>query len=102
MKGLAEWLIRVGRRGMSVLMTPSGDRVRRVLESTGRGRPSTWARVILGLQGLGCLLLAAEMFVPLGAAFMDGEDTLDLLLESSILVVLIAAGSGLLRLNGLA
>ena len=79
-------------------MTPSGDRDRRVLESTRRGRLPTWARVILGLLGLGCLLLAAAMFVTLGADFLDGVDSLDLLLESSIVVVILAAGGGLLRL----
>jgi hypothetical protein len=38
------------------------------------------------------------MFVPLAADFLDGVDSLDLLLESSIVVVLLAAGSGVLRL----
>lgn len=84
--------------GGAVLMAPSGDRDRRILESIRRGRLPTWARAILGLLGLGCLLVAAAMFVPLGAGFLDGEDSLDLLLGSSAVVVLMAAGSGLLRL----
>jgi len=58
-------------------MAPSGDRDRRILESIRTDRLSTWARVILGLLGLGCLLLAAAIFVPLAADFLDGVDSLE-------------------------
>jgi hypothetical protein len=88
---------RSGRKD-SRLMPALRDRGRRVRESIRTGRLPRWAPIILGVCCIGSLLCGAVMFVPLGEGFLGGGDGLDLLVGSVVVVVLLATGTGLLRL----